>query len=164
MPLASPRSFFFLGFLVCVALMGAGFYLQYEIGLEPCPLCMVQRVFFVAFGLVCLLAALHGPARGGRRAYAVLALLLAAAGAATAGRQVWLQNMPVDQLPACLPGLEYMLESGQPLLQIIGTVLRGSADCAEVNWTFLSMSVPEWSLLAFAGMLMLGLFQLLRRN
>lgn len=164
MPLASPRSLFFLGFLACVALMGFGLYLQYAVGLEPCPLCMVQRVFFVVFGLVCLLAALHNPGRGGRRGYCVLALLMAAGGAATAARQVWLQNVPVDQLPACLPGLDYMLESGQPWLQIIGTVLHGSADCAAVTWTFLSMSIPEWSLLAFVGMLAFGLFQLLRRD
>ncbi|MES2819098.1 MAG: disulfide bond formation protein B [Pseudomonadota bacterium] len=164
MPLASTRSLFFLAFLTSVALMGVGFYLQYGVGLEPCPLCMVQRAFFVAFGVICLVAALHNPARGGRRVYAVLALLMAAGGAATAGRQVWLQNIPADQLPACLPGLDYMLESGQPLLEIIGTVLHGSADCAEVNWTFLSMSIPEWSLLAFVGMLVFGLFQLLRRG
>lgn len=163
MPLASPRSLFFLAFLASVALMGMGFYLQYGVGLEPCPLCLVQRVFFVAFGLICLVAALHNPARGGRRAYAVLALLMAAGGAATAGRQVWLQNIPADQLPACLPGLGYMLESNWSVLKIIGTVLQGSADCG-VTWTFLGMSIAEWSLLAFVGMLAFGLFQLLRRG
>ncbi len=164
MSLASPRSLFFLGFLACVGLMAVGFYLQYQLGLEPCPLCMVQRVFFVAFGLVCLIAALHGPARGGRRAYSVVALLMAACGAATAGRQVWLMTVPADQLPSCLPGLEYMLQSGQPWMQIIGTILHGSADCTEVKWTFMSMSIPEWSLLAFCGMAVFALFQLLRRG
>ncbi|RJG12967.1 disulfide bond formation protein B [Pseudomonas cavernicola] len=163
MPLASPRSLFLLAFLACVALMGGALYLEHVLGLEPCPLCMVQRVFVIAFGLACLLAALHAPARGGRRVYSAVALLMAAGGAASAGRQVWLQNVPAEQLPACLPGLDFMMESGWPILKIIGTVLHGTADCAEVSWTLFGMSIPEWSLLAFAGMLLFAVFQLLRR-
>jgi disulfide bond formation protein DsbB len=163
MPLASSRSLFFLAFLGCAALLGMGLYLQYAVGLEPCPLCIVQRVFFIAFGLLCLVAGLHAPARGGRLAYAVGGLLLASGGAATAGRQVWLQSMPADQLPACLPSLEYMMEA-LPFQDIVALVLHGSADCAEVSWTFLSLSIAEWSLLAFAGLLVFSVFQLLRRG
>lgn len=163
MHLASPRPLFFLAFLGCVLLMAAALYLEHVVGLEPCPLCIVQRICVIAFGLVCLVAALHGPGRFGQRVYALLALFFALAGAATAGRQIWLQSVPPEQLEACLPGLKYMIEAF-PLQEIVSKVFRGTADCAEVNWTLFGMSIPEWSLLGFIGMLGFALFQSLRRS
>lgn len=162
MPLASPRSLFFLAFLASLALMGAAFYLEHVVGLEPCPLCVVQRVAVIGFGLVCLIAALHAPGAAGRRVYAGLALLFVAGGGATAGRQIWLQGVPADQLPACLPSLDYMMEA-LPFQDIVRLVLHGSADCAEVNWTLFGLSIPEWSLLGFVAMALFALLQLLRR-
>lgn len=163
MALATPRTLFLLAFLGCLALMGGALYLEHALGLNPCPMCIVQRVFVILFGLVCLIAALHGPARLGRRVYAVLALLFAAGGAATAARQVWLQSVPADQLEACLPSLEFMVQA-LPLQEIVRLVFQGTADCAEVSWTLFGLSLPEWSLLAFIGMLLFSLFQLLRRT
>lgn len=163
MALATPRSLFLLAFLGCLALMGGALYLEHVVGLNPCPMCVVQRIFVILFALVCLIAAIHGPQRIGRRVYAVLALLFAAGGAGTAARQVWLQNVPSDQLEACLPGLEYMIEAW-PLQEIVSKVFHGTADCAEVTWTLFGLSVPEWSLLAFIGMILFALFQLLRRG
>lgn len=162
MPLASPRSLFFLAFLASLTLMGAALYLEHVVGLEPCPLCVVQRVGVIGFGLVCLIAALHAPGVVGRRVYAGLALLFAAGGGATAGRQIWLQGVPADQLPACLPSLDYMMQA-LPFQDIVRLVLHGSADCAEVNWTLFGMSIPEWSLLGFVAMALFALLQLLRR-
>ena len=163
MALATPRTLFLLAFLGSLALMGGALYLEHAVGLNPCPMCIVQRVFVILFGLVCLIAALHGPARLGRRVYAVLALLFAAGGAATAARQVWLQSVPADQLEACLPSLEFMVQA-LPLQEIVRLVFQGTADCAEVSWTLFGLSLPEWSLLAFIGMLLFSLFQLLRRT
>lgn len=162
MPLASPRSLFLLGFLGALILMGVALYLEHVVGLQPCPLCIVQRICVIAFGLVCLVAVLHAPGATGRRIYAALGLLSAAAGAATAGRQVWLQGVPADQLPACLPSLEYMMEA-LPFQEIVRLLLHGTADCAEVGWTLFGLSIPEWTLLAFAAMILLALYQLLRR-
>ena len=107
-------------------------------------------------------AALHGPASTGQRLYAGVALFAALGGAATAGRQVWLQNIPPDQLPSCLPRLEYMREA-LPFQEIVRQVLHGTADCAEVGWTLFGMSLPEWSLLAFVAMILFTLLQLLRQ-
>ena len=96
--------------LICAALLSYGYYLQYVQGLEPCPLCLVQRLFFYAVMIIFLVAAVHAPGRIGARIYGGLVLLFAAGGAAVAGRQVWLQHLPADQVPACGPGLNYMLE------------------------------------------------------
>jgi disulfide bond formation protein DsbB len=161
--LASSRQLFLLAFAGSVALMAGALYLEHVVGLEPCPMCIVQRICVIGFGVVCLIAGLHGPATLGRRAYAVLALLVALAGAGTAARQVWLQSVPADQLPACLPSLEFMMEA-LPFQEIVRLVLHGTADCAEVKWTLFGLSLPEWSLLAFVGMILFSLFQLLRRR
>lgn len=163
MALAQPRTLFLLAFLGCLALMGGALYLEHVVGLNPCPLCIVQRIFVMLFGAVCLVAAIHGPGRGGRRTYAVLGLLMAVGGAATAARQIWLQSVPADQLEACLPSLEFMMQA-LPLQEIVTLVFRGTADCAEVTWTLFGFSLPEWSLLAFLAMAVVALFQLLRRN
>ena len=148
----------FFGFLVCAGLLGFGYYLQYYQGLEPCPLCIFQRVAFLALGVVFLLATLHNPRGWGTRVYAVLLFLIAGIGAAIAGRQVWLQSLPPDQVPECGPGLNYMLEMF-PLSEVITTVLQGSGDCAEVDWTFLSLSIAGWALILFVALGVIGLIR-----
>lgn len=162
MALATPRTLFLLAFFGCLALMGGALYLEHVVGLNPCPMCVVQRVFVILFALVCLIAAIHGPARAGQRVYAALALLFAVGGGGTAARQVWLQGVPADQLEACLPSLEFMMQA-LPLQEIVRLVFHGTADCAEVSWTLFGLSVPEWSLLAFAGMALFALLQVFRR-
>lgn len=160
---ASPRLMFLIAFIASLLIMGGALYLEHVVGLEPCPLCIVQRIAVIVFGLVCLLAAIHGPAGLGRRIYAMLALLSAAGGAAIAGRQIWLQGVPADELPACLPSLDYMLEA-LPFQETLRLLLHGTADCAKISWTLFGMSIPEWSLLAFVGMMLFALYQLLRRT
>jgi len=144
-------------------MMIAALYLEHVVGLAPCPLCVVQRICVIGFGLVCLVAALHGPRKVGRRGYSILALLFALAGGATAIRQIWLQGLPADQLPSCLPSLEYMMDA-LPFQEIARLVLHGTAECAEVSWTLLGMSIPEWTLLSFIGMSLFCFWQLLRRD
>lgn len=119
----------------------------------------MQRAMFAGVGLVALVAFLHHPQRLGQMIYATLGILVASLGAAIAGRQIWLQNLPEDQVPACGPGLEYMLEVF-PLLEVIEMAITGSGDCAKVQWTLFDISIPGWSLMAFLGMagLLLALF------
>lgn len=147
-----------LGFATCAGLLGFGYYLQFVQELEPCPLCIFQRVALFGLGIVFILAALHNPISWGSRLYGLLILVIAAAGAALASRQLWLQNLPPDQVPDCGPGLNYMLETF-PLTDVISTVLQGSGDCAEVSWVFLGLSIPGWTLIAFVGLGLVGLIR-----
>jgi len=146
----APRVVFLLLFLFTAGLMGFGYYLQYVVGLEPCPLCMTQRVFIVASGLVCLFAAALGARTGVRRSAGVLAPLLCLAGGGFAGRHVWLQSLPADQVPACGPSVDYLLDNF-PLSEALEILLRGNGNCAEIDWTLLGLSIPVWTLFAFIG-------------
>lgn len=134
--------------LICAALMGFALYAQYGLELEPCPLCVFQRIGICALGLVFLLAFLHDPGRLGARLYAIAALLVAVAGGAVSARHLWLQNLPADEVPECGPGLDYMLEVF-PLGEALMMVFSGSGECAEVSWSFLGVSMPGWVLLWF---------------
>jgi protein dithiol:quinone oxidoreductase len=162
MAVHSTRAGFLFGFAACVLLLAYGFYLQYFDGQEPCPLCLVQRGFFFGLLFVFLVAAIHGPGKLGTTLYGVLALLLAAGGIATAGRQVWLQHLPADQVPVCGPDLYYMVDHF-PLAKVITNLFRGSGQCAEVTWRFLGLSIAEWSLAWFVAFTVLALWVIVRR-
>lgn len=159
----STRLMFVLAAAGSAVLMLIALFFQHGLGLEPCPLCYVQRGEVILFGLIALLACLHNPARLGRRIYALLMLFSAALGMATAGRQIWLQHLPEDQLPGCLPPLEFMLNT-LPLQDVLSKMLYGSSDCAEVGWTFLGLNIAEMSFISFSLMLLWSLWLLLRRN
>ena len=139
---------FLLIFLICASLLGFGYFLQFVRNLVPCPLCIVQRVCFASIGVVALVAAAHGPAALGARVYSVLIAAVSAIGSAIAGRQIWLQHLPPDKVPECGPDLAFMLEMYAPF-EVVQRVLKGTGECAEIVWTFLGMSIPEWSLLWF---------------
>ncbi len=144
------------GAAVCMgALVYAIVWLQMLRGLEPCPLCILDRVAFAIAAVVFLLAALHGPGSRGRRLYAVGALVPLIFGLGTAGRHVWLQQLPADQVPACGPSLGYMLENF-PLQRAIDLVLRGSGSCADIQWQFLGGSIADWTLILFVGLALLA--------
>ena len=149
--LRNSRVAFGLGALVCVGLLGFAYYLQYVQGLEPCPLCMVQRGFFYSVMIFFIAAAAHGPRGWGRMAYAALITLFAAGGAATAGRQVWLQHLPPDKVPQCGPDLFFMLENF-PLSRTWEKLFYGTGECAKVDWKFLGLSIAGWSLVWFIAL------------
>lgn len=152
-----------LGLLACLVAMGFALYLQHVVGLEPCPLCIMQRVaVFAAMGVL-VIAILHNPRAIGQRVYALFGLFAALAGLGVAGRHVWLQHIPADQVPACGPGLDYMIDVF-PMQDVLTMVLRGSGECAVVDWTFLGFSLAELTALVFVGLVVLFLFQLLRQR
>jgi disulfide bond formation protein DsbB len=147
----SNRLLYLAGALFAGGLVGFALFLQYVKHQDPCPLCMVQRVVFIALLAVFAIAALHGPRRIGERVYAVLIALLSLTGAGVAARHVWIQNLPKDQVPACGPGLDYMLET-MPMADVLKQLLHGSGECAEKGWTFLTLGIPEWTLLCFLAL------------
>jgi disulfide bond formation protein DsbB len=156
------RPAYLLGALVCAGLMAWALWLQYAEGLEPCPLCMFQRVAVSAVGVVFLIAALHNPQRTGAAFYAILTLLVAGAGAAFASRQIWLQALPKDQVPACGMGLDYMMET-MPFIDVFRRVLEGSGECAEKGWVFLGLSIAGWTFVFFVSMIAAAI-ALIRRD
>lgn len=166
MTLPNPRTTFLLMFLAVAFLLGAAFYLEYVQGLEPCPLCITQRVMFFGVGLVSLIAFLHNPkdpSNIGRRIYGLLVSLFALGGLYFAGRQLWLQSLPADQVPACGPGITYMVDVF-PMSEVIRTLLTGDGNCAEVKWTLLGISIPGWAAVGFVGLVVFGLWQAFRKR
>lgn len=146
-----------IGALICAGLMGFALFAQYGLKLEPCPLCVLQRVAVISLGLVFLVAALHNPSGIGRFIYGLLAAVAAGAGAGVAGRQVWLQSLPKDQVPACGPGLDFMLDTFG-LGEVLSMVLSGSGECADVAWSFLGLSMPTWVLAWCVGLAVYALW------
>ena len=156
------RIAFLLGFLVCALLLGWAYYLQYVEGLDPCPLCIFQRVVVLVIALIFLVGTFHEPGRVGAWIYALLLLIAAGIGTALATRQVWLQSLPKDQVPACGMGLSYMLDT-MPFLDTIRRVLEGSGECAEKAWVFLGLSIAGWTLSFFVAIAFVGI-ALVRRD
>lgn len=138
-----------IGFLACAGMLAFGYYLQFVVGLEPCPLCIIQRLLLFAAGIAFLAAAVHHPAgRVGAGLYGGAIALIAVLGVAVAGRHVWLQHLPTEQRPPCGAALDHLLSTFGPI-EGLSRVLRGSGECGVVDWTLLSLSIPEWTLAAF---------------
>ena len=156
---ATYRKLSLLGAAICFGAIAYALYVQYHMLMLPCPLCIFQRIAFGAAGAFFLIAALHNPAGAGfRRMYGVLAALSALAGTGIAARHVALQLMPPGELEACSSlGLDYMLET-MPLTDVFSTVLKGSGDCAKIDWTFLGFSMPMWTLVLYASVFALALY------
>ena len=151
------RLFNGLGFLACAGSLGFALFAQFYLGLAPCPLCILQRLLLLLLGVVFLAALLHHPRHWGARVYAGLMGLVAGVGAGVAARHVWLQHLPAEEAPRCGPGLGYLVET-LPVGEVLREVLTGSGECAEVTWTWLGLSIPEWSLLLFVGLGILGVW------
>ncbi len=157
------RLLYALPVLACAGLLAFGYYLQYFDNQNPCPLCLVQRGFYYGVIAVFTAAALHNPGATGRRIYCGVGALVALGGFGTAARQVWLQHLPVDQVPACGPDLFFMMENF-PLSRLLQNLFKGSGQCAEVTWRFLGLSIAEWSFGCFAGLAAYAVWLALRRR
>lgn len=154
-----PRHVFLLMLIAIIGVFSFALYTQYVGGLDPCPLCMTQRVFYVLTALVAGLALIHNRHI---RVYGVLAGLSALAGAAVATRQVWLQHLPPNEVPACGPSLEYMLQT-LPYGEVLARMLKGDGNCAVIDWRLLGLSMAEWSLICFLGLAALAFWQAVRQ-
>lgn len=151
------RSLNLFGLLCCAGLMGYALYAQAALKVEPCPLCIFQRLGVTGIGVLFLMAWLHAPNGWGARAYGVLLALTSLATMGVAARHVWIQQLPEGAVPSCGAGLSFMLEEF-PLAEVIRKVFTGSGECHAVNWSFLSLAMPTWVLLAAAALGALGLY------
>ena len=140
----SRRQKFFLGFLFCSGLMAYALFAEYFLNLEPCPLCIFQRVAVISMGIIFLVCSLLEPKSSlAKIISSTLFITSGSFGVAVASRHVWLQNLPSDQVPGCGPGLDFMM-STFPINEVFEMVFNGSGECATIDWSFLSLSMPAW--------------------
>ena len=152
-----------LGFLACVCLLAYAYYAQFFMHLEPCPLCIFQRIGIFVLGLVFLVAALHDPGALGRRLYALLLGAAALATIAVAWRHLYIQSLPPDSVPACGASLDFMLKVFS-LSEVLVKVLTGSGECAKITWEFLGLAMPAWVLISACVLGGFGLWVYLRHQ
>ena len=157
---AMPRRILALTSAVCVAMLAFGLYLQHVVGLEPCPMCIVQRYALI---LVAIISALTAFSR--RKSVlisgALLTLLVAGFGAFVAARQSFLQWFP-PEVASCGRDFYGMIETF-PLKRVIPMIFKGSGDCTKIDWTFLGGSIANWSFLAFTGFALIMLAVVMRQ-
>ena len=144
--------------LIAIAVL----YFQNHLQLEPCYLCITQRVFVIAIAVICAIAAIHNPAQSGQKIYASLSTLMALVGGYFSVKQLWLQSLPEDQVPTCGVPVDYLFDAFS-LSEALSHLLRGDGNCAEVQWQLLGISMPGWVLIAFAGYALIGIFQFTRK-
>ena len=161
--LLSPKALFTYGLLAVTGAMAYAIYLQFFHGLEPCALCIFQRLAYSAYAIISIIALIHHPRGWGARVYSFLLLFPAIAGILIALRQVWIQSLPLDQVPACGPGLNFLLQEFS-MMKVATIVWAGSSDCALVTWRFLGWSMAEWSAILFGILILLALTILFKRH
>lgn len=137
----------FIGLAICAGLIGYALFVEHVQGLEPCPLCILQRLAVIGVGLLFLAAFVHNPADRGARVYGVLIDLAAFAGILVAARQIWIIAQPPGSVAECGASLDYMMDV-LPMHEVLAKVLTGSGECAKIDWVFLGLNMPTWVLMA----------------
>ena len=163
MILPKSRHLFFMAAVGCVAIIGFALFLQYVKALEPCPLCISQRIAILALFLVTILAATHNPNHFGYKIYSFVTIAFSVIGMTLAGRQLWIQNLPPDKAPACMPSVTFLVDV-LPLADLAKIMLTGSGGCASVQWTFLGLAIPGWTFLIFTAFTFFGFFEFIRNR
>lgn len=140
---------------VCGALLCGALFMEHGLGLAPCPLCLMQRIWFFLAGLAAFVGLVHNPRWG---IYPLLTIVASLVGAGFSIRQLWLQSLPPDQVPACGPSMAYMFENF-PLVQVLELMTQGTGDCAQISWQFLGITLPGWALVGFAAIITFAALQ-----
>ena len=148
--LLSARAGYLLGFVASFSSVGLALWIQTRYQLNPCPLCISQRMVLMGLGLLFLTAAIHNPSQLGRKIYAALHVMVAIGGACVAIRHWWLQAHRDSMVADCGVGFDYMFENF-PLRKALTLVFRGTGDCAAIDWTYLGLSIPQMALITFIG-------------
>lgn len=165
MKLPSVRRVNLVAFLVCCALIAFALYLEVNLQLKPCPLCITQRVIVMVLGLLFLFGALLNfqYKSYGRRIFHIIIAIVSLLGVVVAGRHIWLEMLPPGQVPTCGAGITYLLQM-LPLTQALKLLFMGSGECGKVTWRFLGLSISMWTCLCFIGFTLLSLWQGFRRE
>ena len=158
-----PRTALLTIFLCIFSILSGALVLEHIYGLEPCPLCILQRITFLLVGLICLISCCHNPRGYGQKIYYLLASCTSFFGMYLAGKQIWLQHLPKDEIPACTPPVSYMLDNF-PLQDVISFMFHGTGECAKVQWQLLGLSIPSWSFIAFTLLSIVFLYFLFFRK
>lgn len=140
----TPRTAFAAIFVACAALIAYAMYLQEEVGLDPCPMCILSRYVFIVLGIAALAAAIHGPKGVALKAWGSLVALLAVIGMGVSIRHSYVQHFP-PKVESCGSDLDFLV-SNLPLVQALPKIFAGSGSCSMVDWRFLGLSIPEWAL------------------
>jgi disulfide bond formation protein DsbB len=148
-------------FVACAALLAGAYYFEYILYMDPCPLCIMQRIAVLLVGIAGLLGFLLARNQIAQLASGVFMLLSAVLGIGVAGRHVWIQSLPADQVPTCGPSLEYMVDT-LPWAEVLTVMLRGNGNCADSHWAFLGLSMPQWVLVWFVGFAVVGTFLVIK--
>lgn len=159
----SPRNLNWLIVFGCFFMMAVALIVfERMMDLAPCPMCIFQRIGVIAVAVVALVAAIHNPGATGTKTYGALTVAAAIGGGGISARHVWLQSLPEDEVPACGPGLDYLMDIF-PLTDVISMVLQGDGSCAEIDWSFLGLSLPGWTMVGFVSLAVLGAYQVARK-
>lgn len=156
------RTIFLLIFLACTSLIGYALYLQWVEGLLPCPLCVAQRIAYWGVGLTALFTFLHNPQKIGHRVYCSLILVFALLGTTVAGRHAWLIRYPESF--ECGVSPEEAFLNALPIAEWWPGMFEANGDCADVSWQFLSLTIPDWSLIAFLLLTGIAIYLLMARR
>jgi len=148
---SSGRLGYLLGFIASFGLVGLALFIQVRNNLEPCPLCISQRIAFMALGVTFLVAALHNPQGMVRKIYGVLHFAVAAAGAGIAGRHIWIQTHADEVMAECGAGFDYIFQSF-PFRKAVELVFKGTGECTAIDWTLFGLTIPQLSLTAFTAL------------
>jgi protein dithiol:quinone oxidoreductase len=151
------RALNLFGFVVCAAMLTYAYHVQHQLRIEPCPLCIFQRIGIAFLGLILLFAGLHVPRRVGALVYGVLVAMASLTTAGVAARHLWIQHLPAGAVAACGASLQFLLKIFS-LTEVITKVLTGSGECHEINWSMLGLSMPAWVLMAALGLGALGVY------
>jgi disulfide bond formation protein DsbB len=157
------RAAYFAGFAVSFGLVGLALFLQVQYNLDPCPLCISQRIAFMVLGVLFLIAGLHNPAGLWRKIHGVLQLAAAATGAGIALRHMWIQAHPEEVMAECGAGFDYIIESF-PLQRALELIFKGTGECSAIDWTLLGLTIPQQSLIAFVGLALYALVLMFARK
>lgn len=157
------RAAYFAGFAASFGLVGLALFLQVQYNLDPCPLCISQRIAFMALGVLFLIAGLHNPAGLWRKIHGVLQLAAAATGAGIALRHMWIQAHPEEVMAECGAGFDYIIESF-PLQRALELIFKGTGECSAIDWTLLGLTIPQQSLIAFVGIALYALALMFARK